>query len=61
MPGLQQQQQAPITVEQLVQLNPYNPDILPDLESYVQEQVSHILLSPNSLLKLASRIDRKAL
>ncbi|CAM6129018.1 unnamed protein product [Calypogeia fissa] len=43
MPGMQQQQQqqqhAPITVEQLVQLNPYNPDILPDLESYVQEQV----------------------
>lgn len=42
MPGLQQQQHAPITVEQLVHLNPYNPDILPDLESYVQEQVRGI-------------------
>ncbi|KAL2649529.1 hypothetical protein R1flu_017657 [Riccia fluitans] len=39
MPGLPQQQ-VPITVDQLVQLNPYNPDILPDLESYVQEQVA---------------------
>ncbi|KAI3973160.1 hypothetical protein MKX01_020895 [Papaver californicum] len=28
------------TVEQLVALNPYNPDILPDLEAYVNEQVS---------------------
>ncbi|XP_057537492.1 eukaryotic translation initiation factor 3 subunit K [Amaranthus tricolor] len=27
------------TVEQLVALNPYNPDILPDLENYVNEQV----------------------
>ncbi|KAL3701374.1 hypothetical protein R1sor_019396 [Riccia sorocarpa] len=38
MPGLPQQ--VPITVDQLVQLNPYNPDILPELESYVQEQVA---------------------
>ncbi|KAG6555557.1 hypothetical protein Mapa_002792 [Marchantia paleacea] len=37
MPGLMQQ--VPISVEHLVQLNPYNPDILPDLESYVQEQL----------------------
>lgn len=28
------------TVEQLVAVNPYNPDILPDLETYVNEQVS---------------------
>lgn len=34
-----QQQQSSYTVEQLVALNPYNPDILPDLESYVNEQV----------------------
>lgn len=27
------------TVEQLVAVNPYNPDILPDLENYVNEQV----------------------
>lgn len=35
-----QQGGAPYTVEQLVALNPYNPDILPDLENYVNEQVS---------------------
>ncbi|XP_043719280.1 eukaryotic translation initiation factor 3 subunit K-like [Telopea speciosissima] len=28
------------TVEQLIAVNPYNPDILPDLESYENEQVS---------------------
>ncbi|CAA0828640.1 Eukaryotic translation initiation factor 3 subunit K [Striga hermonthica] len=28
------------TVEQLIAVNPYNPDILPDLENYVNEQVS---------------------
>lgn len=27
------------TVEQLIAVNPYNPDILPDLENYVNEQV----------------------
>lgn len=32
---------VPFTMEQLVALNPYNPDILPELESYVQEQVMH--------------------
>eukprot|EP00246_Nothoceros_aenigmaticus_P008990 TRINITY_DN24269_c0_g1_i1.p1 TRINITY_DN24269_c0_g1~~TRINITY_DN24269_c0_g1_i1.p1 ORF type:complete len:225 (-),score=28.45 TRINITY_DN24269_c0_g1_i1:285-959(-) len=37
MPGAQQ----PMTVEQLMQLNPYNPEILPDLEAYVHEQVAH--------------------
>ncbi|KHG02857.1 Eukaryotic translation initiation factor 3 subunit K [Gossypium arboreum] len=35
-----QQQQVSYTVEQLVAVNPYNPDILPDLENYVNEQVS---------------------
>ncbi|XP_021665191.2 eukaryotic translation initiation factor 3 subunit K isoform X1 [Hevea brasiliensis] len=34
------QQQVSFTVEQLVTVNPYNPDILPDLENYVNEQVS---------------------
>ncbi|CAA0828641.1 Eukaryotic translation initiation factor 3 subunit K [Striga hermonthica] len=29
------------TVEQLVAVNPYNPDILPDLENYVNEQFHH--------------------
>jgi hypothetical protein len=38
MPGAQAPQQV-FTIEQLVALNPYNPDILPDLESYVDEQV----------------------
>ncbi|XP_043810469.1 eukaryotic translation initiation factor 3 subunit K isoform X2 [Manihot esculenta] len=33
-----QQQQVSFTVEQLVAVNPYNPDILPDLENYVNEQ-----------------------
>ncbi|CAN1136059.1 Eukaryotic translation initiation factor 3 subunit K [Linum perenne] len=36
----QQQQQVSYTVEQLVAVNPYNPDILPDLENYVNEQVA---------------------
>lgn len=35
----QQQLTNSYTVEQLVALNPYNPDILPDLENYVNEQV----------------------
>lgn len=34
-----QQQQLAYTVEQLIAVNPYNPDILPDLENYVNEQV----------------------
>ncbi|GMH18113.1 hypothetical protein Nepgr_019954 [Nepenthes gracilis] len=34
-----QQQRESYTAEQLVALNPYNPDILPDLENYVNEQV----------------------
>lgn len=36
----QQQQQVSYTVEQLVAVNPYNPDILTDLENHVNEQVS---------------------
>ncbi|KAB2633927.1 eukaryotic translation initiation factor 3 subunit K-like [Pyrus ussuriensis x Pyrus communis] len=36
----QQQQQVALAVEQLLAVNPYNPDILPDLENYVNEQVS---------------------
>jgi translation initiation factor 3 subunit K len=36
----QSQQTVSFTVEQLVAVNPYNPDILPDLENYVNEQVS---------------------
>ncbi|MCO5607200.1 hypothetical protein L7F22_061393 [Adiantum nelumboides] len=28
------------TMEQIVAVNPYNPDILPDLEAHVQEQVN---------------------
>ncbi|CAL5375639.1 unnamed protein product [Camellia sinensis] len=36
----QQQSATSFTVEQLVAVNPYNPDILPDLENYVNEQVS---------------------
>ncbi|KAF7143365.1 hypothetical protein RHSIM_Rhsim05G0002100 [Rhododendron simsii] len=36
-----QKQQSSVAeaVEQLVAVNPYNPDILPDLENYVNEQV----------------------
>ncbi|KAL6519235.1 Eukaryotic translation initiation factor 3 subunit K [Orobanche gracilis] len=33
-----QQSSVAYTVEQLVSVNPYNPDILPDLENYVNEQ-----------------------
>ncbi|KAI3789926.1 hypothetical protein L2E82_02733 [Cichorium intybus] len=39
-PPSQSQSQMSYTVEQLVAVNPYNPDILPDLENYVNEQVS---------------------
>lgn len=45
----QQQQQVSFTVEQLVAVNPYNPDILPDLENYVNEQVLFLF---NSLINL---------
>ncbi|KAI3447254.1 hypothetical protein Pfo_003919 [Paulownia fortunei] len=49
-----QKQQSPMsyTVEQLVAVNPYNPDILPDLENYVNEQVSSQTYSLNANLCL---------
>ncbi|KAM1155885.1 hypothetical protein ACFX2B_026466 [Malus domestica] len=40
VPQQQQQQQVALAVEQLLAVNPYNPDILPDLENYVNERVS---------------------
>jgi translation initiation factor 3 subunit K len=54
-PKPQQQQQGQgtaYTVEQLVALNPYNPDILPDLENYVNDQVSSETYSLESNLCL---------
>ena len=36
----QPQQEMASAVEQLLAVNPYNPDILPDLENYVNEQVT---------------------
>lgn len=39
-PNQKPQSEMSCTVEQLVSVNPYNPDILPDLENYVNEQVS---------------------
>ncbi|GFP82129.1 eukaryotic translation initiation factor 3 subunit k [Phtheirospermum japonicum] len=47
-----QQQTVAHTVEQLVAVNPYNPDILPDLENYVNEQVSSQTYSLNANLCL---------
>lgn len=38
--GQKHQSSVAEAVEQLVAVNPYNPDILPDLENYVNEQVS---------------------
>lgn len=37
--GGSEKSQLAHTVEQLIAVNPYNPDILPDLENYVNEQV----------------------
>ncbi|GKU99984.1 hypothetical protein SLE2022_147310 [Rubroshorea leprosula] len=51
-PQQQQQQNVAYTVEQLVAVNPYNPDILPDLENYVNEQVSSQTYSLNANLCL---------
>ncbi|KAL5704611.1 hypothetical protein ACHQM5_023012 [Ranunculus cassubicifolius] len=39
---VQKQQQPIYTVEELISLNPYNPEILPDLENYVNEHVLFI-------------------
>ncbi|KAL0315903.1 UNVERIFIED_CONTAM: Eukaryotic translation initiation factor 3 subunit K [Sesamum radiatum] len=47
-----QQSSLSHTVEQLVAVNPYNPDILPDLENYVNEQVSSQTYSLNANLCL---------
>lgn len=35
-------EQSSYTVEQLVAVNPFNPEILPDLENYVNEQVNRL-------------------
>ncbi|KZV26825.1 eukaryotic translation initiation factor 3 subunit K [Dorcoceras hygrometricum] len=47
-----QQSAMSYTVEQLISVNPYNPDILPDLEIYVNEQVSSQTYSLNANLCL---------
>ncbi|EYU25803.1 hypothetical protein MIMGU_mgv1a012800mg [Erythranthe guttata] len=52
-----QQSTTSYTVEQLVAVNPYNPDILPDLENYVNEQVEPDRMST----KIVARILIKAL
>jgi translation initiation factor 3 subunit K len=46
------QPQVSYTVEKLVEVNPYNPDILSDLENYVNEQVSFSFLASNPQLCL---------
>lgn len=43
----QQQQQVALAVEQLLAVNPYNPDMLSDLENYVNEQVCLCILLMN--------------
>ncbi|KAK4483713.1 hypothetical protein RD792_010915 [Penstemon davidsonii] len=48
----QQASATSYTVEQLISVNPYNPDILPDLENYVNEQVSSETYSLNANLCL---------
>ncbi|RWV98722.1 hypothetical protein BHE74_00047278 [Ensete ventricosum] len=47
-----EQQQAAYTVEQLVAVNPYNPDILTDLENYVNEQALMAMPAPDFSLCL---------
>lgn len=49
----QKPQQVSYTVEQLIAVNPYNPDILPDLENYVNEQVFDIYLLMHVLYDLS--------
>ncbi|EPS67709.1 hypothetical protein M569_07065, partial [Genlisea aurea] len=52
----QQPSAAAYTVEQLIAFNPYNPEILPDIENYVNEQVvasqTYSLNANLSLLRL---------
>ena len=43
-------EQSSYTVEQLVAVNPFNPEILPDLENYVNEQVRSFVGCLNSKL-----------
>ncbi|KAH0871577.1 hypothetical protein HID58_078599 [Brassica napus] len=45
-------EQSSYTVEQLVAVNPFNPEILPDLENYVNEQVTSQTYSLDSNLCL---------
>jgi len=45
VPNKSEKEAISYTVEQLVAVNPYNPDILPDLENYVNEQVSFSLFA----------------
>jgi translation initiation factor 3 subunit K len=45
VPNKSEKEVISYTVEQLVAVNPYNPDILPDLENYVNEQVSFSLFA----------------
>nr|GFC00578.1 eukaryotic translation initiation factor 3 subunit K [Tanacetum cinerariifolium] len=42
----------PYTVEHLVSVNPYNPDILPDLQNYVNEQALMAMPAPDFSLCL---------
>jgi len=44
------QEQSSYTVEQLVALNPFNPEILPDLENYVNVHFPFPFLSSRILL-----------
>lgn len=46
--GGSEKSQLAITVEQLIAVNPYNPDILPDLENYVNEQVHQFTIVHHS-------------
>lgn len=49
---VQGQQPVAQTAKELVAVNPYNPDILPELENYVNDQVSHLCLPQYHLLSL---------
>ncbi|OAY66695.1 Eukaryotic translation initiation factor 3 subunit K [Ananas comosus] len=53
----QQQQQGSFSVEELVNVNPYNPDLLTDLENFVNEQFEPARMS----IPIVARILIKAL
>ncbi|KAH0658494.1 hypothetical protein KY289_027242 [Solanum tuberosum] len=57
--GGAEKSQLAITVEQLIAVNPYNPDILPDLENYVNEQASFVS-NIQLLLRLQGSADEAA-